>query len=249
MNKTIDLNADLGEHHSLDIDRQIMPYISSCNIAAGGHTGNEVTIRAAVRLAKQYKVAVGAHPSFPDKKNFGREEMTLSPDELAGTLRAQILKVKKVCTAEQVDLHHVKLHGALYNKAAADRRTCKIVVQVLQEISPKSYWLLLANSVAESVAKNADYPYIREGFADRRYTPGLQLVDRSEKGAVLEEQNVLAQVKDLALNHQVSTAEGAYVPLHIQSICLHGDTKGAIMMAKKINAFLIENGVTIAAIQ
>ena len=120
--QTIDLNADLGEHPSSEIDEEIMPYISSCNIACGGHIGDEESVRRTITLARKFNVSIGAHPSYPDKENFGRKVMLISPEDLKQEIFKQIELVSRICKEENVALHHIKPHGALYNQAAKNEK-------------------------------------------------------------------------------------------------------------------------------
>ena len=246
MSVAIDLNADLGEHPGTNRDEQIMPYISSCNVACGGHIGDESSVRQTVRLAKQHDVAVGAHPSYPDRENFGRKIIPMQPQQLADSIAEQITLIQRICHEEEVDLHHVKPHGALYNHAAADAFISELVLNVLKEVAPNVYWMGLANSESEMVAQKHMYPFIAEGFADRQYEPDGSLRSRAKEGAVLSHPEVLNQVNELVQNHRVMAED--WVALHVQSICLHGDTEGAVTLAKEINAHLVRNGIQITAV-
>ncbi|MEP0985999.1 5-oxoprolinase subunit PxpA [Ekhidna sp.] len=246
MHVSIDLNADLGEHPGTTLDEQIMPFISSCNIACGGHIGDELSVRQTIRLAKQYEVAIGAHPSYPDKKNFGRKIITIQPRDLAESISEQILLVKRICEEEAVMLHHVKPHGALYNQAAADRFISELILNVLKDITPGIFWMGLAKSVSEETAEKNGYPFIAEGFADRKYESDGSLRSRSLAGAVLSGNEVIDQVQELVLNKRVKAEN--WMKLEIQSICLHGDTAGAVTLAKEINQTLVRKGVDITAV-
>ena len=243
----IDLNADLGEHPNENLDEQIMPFISSCNVACGGHIGDENSVRQTVRLAKQFNVAVGAHPSFPDPENFGRKVIDIPEDELRRSVKEQIQLVVRICEEEQVKMNHVKPHGALYNHAAKNLPTSKLILEILQEIPNTTYWMGLAYSVSHSVANRNNFPFIAEGFADRQYEPNGSLRQRSEKGAVLTGNQVLNQVEELVLNKRVQADK--WLALEVQSICLHGDTDGAVTLAKQIRAHLEDKGIQIAAVQ
>ncbi len=246
MVKCIDLNADLGEHPNSNLDEQIMPYISSCNIACGGHAGDSSSVRQTIRSAKQNGVAVGAHPSYPDKENFGRKIIQIQPQELADSIAEQIRLVIRICEEEEVLLHHIKPHGALYNHAASERFISELILNVIKEETNKAPWMGLANSESEHVAKTEDYPFIAEGFADRQYESEKLLRPRSKEGAVLKQAQVLRQVEELVINHRIYADQ--WIPLSIQSICLHGDTQGAVTLAKEINNHLVSKGVEIAAI-
>ncbi|GAB4233102.1 MAG: 5-oxoprolinase subunit PxpA [Ekhidna sp.] len=243
---SIDLNADLGEHPATNLDEQIMPYLSSCNIACGGHIGDASSVRNTVLIAKSNSVAVGAHPSYPDRKNFGRKVMQIQPQELADSLQEQISLVKRICEEEGVSLHHVKPHGALYNHAAANTFMSQLILEVLQDTCPNVPWMGFAHSLSQEVAEKANYPFIAEGFADRRYESDGTLRSRSLPGAVLEPAEVLGQVEELVLRKRVKADE--WMPLSVQSICLHGDTAGAISLAKQIHDHLVDKGIHIAAV-
>ena len=243
----IDLNADLGEHPNSDLDEQIMPFISSCNVACGGHIGDESSVRKTVLLARKFGVAVGAHPSYPDRENFGRKIIQIQPQQLADSISEQILLVKRICQEEEVELHHVKPHGALYNHAASDEFISKLILNLIQEVSESAYWMGLANSTSEKVAFDADHPFIAEGFADRQYEPDGSLMSRLKKRSVLQGSQVMNQVEELVINQRVKTND--WQPLKVQSICLHGDTKGAVTLAKEIKNHLVSKGVQIAAVK
>ncbi len=243
---SIDLNADLGEHPYSTLDEQIMPFISTCNIACGGHVGHAVSVRQTIRLARQFNVAVGAHPSYPDKENFGRKMMMISENNLMESLTNQIEVVKRICEEEGVRLHHVKPHGALYHHAACDQRISQLILDILQKSAPGIYWMGLADSFSQKIAGESNYPFIAEGFADRQYEPDRSLRSRSLEGAVLHQKEVLRQVEELALNHRVK-ADG-WLSLKVQSICLHGDTERAVTLAKEIRQRLESKGIHIAAV-
>ncbi|WP_424962784.1 5-oxoprolinase subunit PxpA [Ekhidna sp.] len=243
---TIDLNADLGEHPGTNLDEQIMPYLSSCNVACGGHIGDEASVRQTVRLAKQHDVAAGAHPSYPDPENFGRKILSMQPGDLATSIKEQINLVKRVCEEEEVKLHHVKPHGALYNHAAANQFISELILKVIEELVPGVYWMGLAGSISEAVAKRHGYSFIAEGFADRQYEPDGSLRSRTLDGAVLQKTEVLKQVEELAVNNRVNA--GDWLTLNVQSICLHSDTEGAVTLAKEIHEHLVDKGIKITAV-
>ncbi|MEQ6168235.1 5-oxoprolinase subunit PxpA [Ekhidna sp. MALMAid0563] len=243
---SIDLNADLGEHPGTNLDEQIMPFLSSCNVACGGHIGDEGSVRQTILLAKQHSVAVGAHPSYPDLGNFGRIILTMQPDDLATSIKEQIHLVKRICEEEEVALHHIKPHGALYNRAAKDAFISELVLKVIEEVAPNTYWMGLAGSTSEEVARRHGYSFIAEGFADRQYEPDGSLRSRTLDGAVLQKTEVLKQVEELAVNNRVNA--GGWLTLNVQSICLHSDTEGAVTLAKEIHEHLVNKGIQIAAV-
>lgn len=243
---TIDLNADLGEYPNTNLDEQIMPFISSCNIACGGHIGDEGSVRKTIRLAKKHHVAIGAHPSYPDKENFGRQILQLPSDELANSIKQQITLVSSICEEEKVPMHHVKPHGALYNQIAYDKELIKTIHGVLRDFS-SVYWMGLAGSYTQEVARSNGFPFVAEAFADRRYESDGTLRSRSEADAVLQGSDVMTQVEELVVNQRVWCGE--WIPIQAQSICLHGDTKGAVTLAKQIRLHLENKGIQIAPVQ
>ena len=197
-------------------------------------------------LAKIHEVAIGAHPSYPDRANFGRQVLDISDEALQQSLEEQINLVQKLCSQNQVSLHHIKPHGALYNHASKDESLSALILETITKIAPNVPWMGLADSVSERVTKNANHPFIREGFADRRYQADRTLVPRSTKGAVLKSEEVYQQVINLVVHKRVEA--NRWIPLEVQSVCLHSDTEGAVELAKQINELLHHHGVHIASI-
>lgn len=248
MEAKIDLNSDLGEHPGSTLDEQIMPFISSCNIACGGHAGDRDSVKETVRLATENNVAIGAHPSFPDRRNFGRIKMEIPEKELAQSLRSQIELVISVTEGLNEKLHHVKPHGALYNLAARDSKTAKLVVEVVGEIDPKLLLYGLPNSEMQRAASELDLPFVGEAFADRQYEPDGSLRSRSYADAVIHDEDlVLEQVQRIVFDRKVGTTHES-IAIQAQTICLHSDTAGAVTLAKAIQNHLIGKGATISAV-
>ena len=248
MEVKIDLNSDLGEHPDSTLDEQIMPFISSCNIACGGHAGDEDSVKKTIELAIENGVAIGAHPSFPDRENFGREILTMDNDQLSKSLKEQVLLVKALTERAGKKLHHVKPHGALYNLAAVDKETSRLISELILDIDPEIRLFGLANSVSEEVARELGVKFIGEAFADRRYEPDMTLRSRKLEDAVIHDVNeVLKQVEEIALNGRVYSNE-KLLKVSAETICLHSDTKGAVNLAKSIHDHLVKKGTTIAAI-
>ncbi|MFK7951731.1 MAG: 5-oxoprolinase subunit PxpA [Ekhidna sp.] len=241
---SIDLNADLGEHPNSNLDEQIMPYISSCNIACGGHAGNASTVRETIELAVKHNVAIGAHPSFPDRENFGRKMVKMEINELRNSLRDQMNLVISVLKEKGMKLHHVKPHGALYNYAAKDEVISKMICELVLEIDSELKLYGLAHSVTEEVANEMNVHFVGEAFADRRYEMDKTLRSRNENDAVLSsEQEVLEQVEQLVCHQRVKSDK--WLPISAQTICLHSDTKGAVHLAQVIRNHLEQKGVHI----
>lgn len=243
----IDLNSDLGEHPGSNLDQQIMPFISSCNIACGGHAGNAASVEQTIYLAMQYGVAVGAHPAYPDRENFGRTIMNISKEALEQTLLKQILLVKQTCERLGTKLHHVKPHGALYNEAAKNSDLSNLICGVMKEIGSEVKLYGLAHSLMQNIATGQGIEFIAEGFADRQYEPDKSLRSRKKEAAVLSDaQEVLRQVEEMAINQRVFADN--WIGIEAQSICLHSDTKGAVNLAEKIRNHLEFKGVHVVAV-
>ncbi|RFB05484.1 5-oxoprolinase subunit PxpA [Parvularcula marina] len=244
MTRTIDLNADLGE--GCGDDEGLMEVISSANIACGGHAGDEMSMRTALQLAKRHGVAAGAHPSYPDKEHFGRRSMTVEPEALLETLSMQIANLAGFAAEEFVTLRHVKPHGALYNDAARDPALAAVVLAAIRKVLPDAALVGLANSALEQAAHAAGHPFIAEGFADRVYTEEGFLLPRSEEGAVIEAESCrIAQALALAKGRPVATAKGDDITIPVETICVHGDTPGALNSAKAIRAALEHDGLAV----
>lgn len=179
----IDINADVGE--GIGNESDLLPLISSCNIACGGHAGDETTMRNVVKLAVKHKVKIGAHPSFPDKENFGREIVDLSCAALFTEIKEQIKTLLKICREEQAQLNHVKPHGALYNLAAKDKNTAEVVIEVMKRFHQSIKLYVPYGSVIAEIAIQENIPIIYEAFADRNYNNDLSLVSRKKPNALI----------------------------------------------------------------
>ena len=223
---TIDINADLGEG-SLN-DAQLMPLISSCSIACGGHFGNETTMRTAVQLAKKHKVKIGAHPSYPDVKNFGRKVLPIPKNLLSEAVHQQLVRFISICESEYIQVHHIKLHGALYNYAAIDTPTADAVLEGIMatQVRPKLY--VPYGSVLAKKAKPL-LPLEYEAFIDRTYNDDLSLVSRTEKDAVIYEPNpAWSQLQLMVENNLVQTRKLNKVSIVANTYCIHSDTPNVI---------------------
>lgn len=241
--KTIDINCDLGEGGKFDAD--IMPLVSSCNIACGGHFGDYESVKQAVKLAKSHDVNVGAHPSYPDVENFGRQSIDISANDLKQHLHQQIDLVEKACHTYDVELHHIKPHGALYN----DMRKKQIIADVVMEVvTERKINLILF--VPPLVKFNSEIlKFIKlwvEGFADRAYQNDLSLVSRKEKGAVLHDSEFISErVLNMIQNQEVLTLSGEKIKQEFDTICVHSDTPNAFKILQVLKARLTESGIKI----
>ncbi len=253
--KSIDLNADIGEADNPDwaeSESQILTAISSANIACGGHAGDTASMRRTVHNARAEGVTIGAHPAYPDRVNFGRTSLVIGEDidakALIETLRAQILDLTEICAAEGAVLKYVKPHGALYNDAVSDDYKAKLICDVMARLEMNLILLGGPNSEMTKAAKAFDLRFVAEGFIDRRYTDDGHLISRKVKGAVIEDQDErLAQAQNLATTGRVQTASGNFLTLQTGSLCVHGDSAGAVETAKQARAVIEAAGFTIKA--
>ena len=244
--KTIDINCDLGE--GIGNDELIMPYISSANIACGYHAGDANTMKQTVELCKKYNVAVGAHPSFPDKENFGRTDMLLHPGEIYEMIIKQINGLEKVAMSADVPVHHVKPHGALYNMAARDKGLAPFVALALLDTNPKYILYGLSGSYLIKEAKNLGLKTVSEVFADRTYKDDGSLTSRNKPGALIENTDAaVAQVLQMVKERTVTSVTGKKVPIVAETICIHGDGEHAVEFAKAVYRALKENNIAVKA--
>jgi UPF0271 protein len=248
---TIDLNCDLGEGNtasSLDKDNEIMPLITSANIACGFHASNPLLMEKTVRLAKRHGVAVGAHPSYPDHHSFGRCDMAIHPEELRADLIYQIGALSAICRSAEVPLRHVKVHGALYNRAAVDGETACTVAAAIRDIAPEAFMVCLAGSCMSAAAREIGVRFVEEAFADRAYAPDGTLVPRTCEGAVLHDPHQVAErLVRMVREKCVDAVDGTLVPLRFQTVCVHGDTPGGVAMIREIRRRLTGEGIGIAS--
>lgn len=238
----VDLNADVGEGAGYDAD--LIPLVTSVNVACGAHAGDENVIAATVRLAAAHGVTVGAHPSFPDREGFGRREMSLSPDELRATLRNQVELLRAIAAGEGVRARHVKPHGALYNMAARDMTLAAAVARLVSEIDPSLVLVGLAGSALIEAGRQVGLRTASEVFADRGYRGDGALVPRGQPDAILHDADaVAARALDMARDGVVCATTGERVAIRAETICVHGDTPGAVAMARRVRDVLTAAGV------
>ena len=230
MNKSFHINADVGE--GFGIEAEIMPLIDSCNIACGGHAGTKEEITRAIALAKKNGIKIGAHPSYPDLKNFGRISMEITPDKLYESLKKQL---KSVLYHSSYTLNHVKAHGALYHDSANKPEIADLLIKVILELCPHAIIVTLPNSILEKLGQKNNLTIWREGYIDRRYHGNGQLVSRANPIATLSTLEDLYQQFYSLINHQnVKTLEGNTLSLKVDTLCIHGDHPNAIRNLKSI---------------
>ncbi len=248
--RTIDLNSDLGEGYgawTMGDDTAMLGIVSSANVACGFHAGDPLTIRATVDAAAAHGVAVGAHVSYPDRVGFGRRPMDVTPAELTADVIYQIGALQGIARAAGTRVTYVKPHGALYNTIANDARQADSVIAAIKEIDPSLVLMALAGAPILTRAADAGLATVAEAFGDRAYTPDGQLLSRREKGAVLHEADaVAARMLRLATEGVIEAIDGSTLRLEAHSICVHGDSAGAVDMARRIREELVAGGVTIA---
>ena len=253
--KTIDLNADIGEADTPEwtaSEAAIVSAISSANIACGGHAGDAASMRLTVRNAKAAGVTIGAHPAYPDRSNFGRTSLVLGQDidakVLAETLRAQIMDLNEICTAESVTLAYVKPHGALYNDSVFDAKKADLIASVIASLDLGLAFLGGPSSQMGRAAADHGLRFVAEGFIDRRYTDDGHLLSRKIDGAVIKDQtDRLNQARSLATTGQVRTHSGRMLTLKTGSLCVHGDSAGAVETARQARAAIEAEGLIIKA--
>jgi UPF0271 protein len=248
--KTIDLNCDMGESYGawkMGADAEVMPFISSANIACGFHGGDPATIRKTVRLAVDHGVAIGAHPSLPDLQGFGRRAMKISPQDMYDLVVYQAGAVEGFARAAGARLHHVKCHGALYNMAANDAALSEAMARAARDLGGIMLYAL-SNSMMMETAKRIGVPVAGEVFADRGYSDDGTLAPRDRPGGMVEDA-AEAVARALAMIEQghVTSLSGKRVPVSADTLCLHGDQPGAVAFARAIRKAFADRGIKVAA--
>lgn len=242
----IDLNADLGE--GAGSDEALLGLVSSANIACGWHAGDAKTMRQCVRWAIEHGVAIGAHPSFPDRENFGRSTMHLPPDEIVANVLYQVGALAAIAKAEGGKLSHVKAHGQLYNQAVKEPELADALCEAVRRFDPSLRFFGLAGSGMIDAARRAGLTPVEEVFADRGYMPDGSLVPRNQPGALIEdEEQSLAQTLSLVRDRKVKAIDGSIVPVNAQTVCLHGDGAHALAFARRIRERLEQEGIAVRA--
>jgi len=244
MKTHIDINADVGE--GINNESQLMPFISSCNIACGGHAGDFQTMKAVVELAKKYQVKIGAHPSFPDKENFGRKAIEMPCVALYTSIKNQIKDLVQVLEAAHMPIHHVKLHGALYNLAAVDEKIANVIIEVMKGLMLRAKLYVPYKSVIAKLAIENNIPIMYEAFADRNYNDDLSLVSRTENNAVIENEDAMFNhVYHMLTSQKVSTVSGKLKHIEVETFCVHGDNPKAVQLISSLSKQLEEKGIKV----
>ena len=248
MSFKVDINADIGESfgsYKLGFDEEIVKYISSANIATGFHAGDPNWMQKTIELSINNKVSIGAHPSYPDLSGFGRRDMSLSKNEVENLIKYQVGALIGFVGID--NLSHVKPHGALYNKSVNDEDTALGVIEAIKSISGDLIHVVLAGSKWESIAQDKNVKIAKETYADREIMQDGTLCPRSIEGSVIEDSDLIVErTIRMVQKKEVQTFDGGVINVDFDSICLHGDTKGAVEIAKKINTSFEKNNITIA---
>lgn len=241
---TIDLNADVGEGYD---DAPLFPHLSSVNVACGAHAGDDTSMRTTVERASAAGLAIGAHPSFPDREGFGRRVTTRDPEVIRDLVRTQTAHLAEIAASLGVDLSHVKPHGALYTLAARDREIAEAVALGVRDVDSSYALVGLAGSGSIDAARSLDLATIGEAFVDRAYRDDGNLAPRGEPGAVLNDpQAVAPRALALARGLPIESDTGIAIAVSAETLCLHGDTAGAVTLARAVARVLREADVRIA---
>lgn len=248
----VDLNADLGEsfgNYKCGMDEQVIPFVSSVNVACGFHAADPLVMSQTVALAKEQKVAIGAHPGFPDLVGFGRRNMSVAPKDLKAMVQYQIGALSAFCDANGISMQHVKPHGAMYNMAAKNKMLARAIAEGIYEVNPELILLGLAGSYLIKEGKEVGLKVANEVFADRSYQPDGTLVPRTQEGAVIEDtEEAVCRTVKMVQEGCVTAIDGSVIPIKADSICLHGDGKKAVLFAQRLNEELNRQGVGIVPI-
>lgn len=249
--KTIDLNSDLGESYGawrMGDDAAMLDIVSSANVACGFHAGDPAGILRTLKAAAQRGVTVGAHVSYPDLAGFGRRDMDIAPADLTADVIYQVGALKGLAAAGGTSVRYVKPHGALYNRIAVDAVQGAAVIEAIKAVDPSLMLMGLAGAPILEQARAAGLAVVAEAYADRAYTPAGHLVPRREPGAVLHDATqVAARMARLAADGVIEAIDGRVIRIEAQSICVHGDSPGAVAIARAVRARLETQGVTVAS--
>ena len=248
----VDLNCDLGEafgNYSFGGDKDIIPLITSANIACGFHAGDENVMNQTVNLAKENHVSIGAHPGFPDLKGFGRRKMDISPTEVYNLIVYQLGALEGFCKVHQTRINHVKPHGALYNMGAKNKAIAKAIAKAVYDFDSTIVLVGLSNSLLISEAQAIGLKTASEVFADRRYEDNGQLVSRKEPDAVITDSDeALKQVLKMVTENKVISRNRKEIDLETDTICVHGDGKHALEFVEQIRKKLTKEGIDIQSL-
>lgn len=242
MKQYIDINCDVGE--GVENESELFLLISSCNIACGGHAGSKETIQTCLKLAQENNVLIGAHPSYPDKENFGRISMDISGEDLIDSIKNQMQFFLNQCDWVGASLHHIKPHGALYNDLAKDKVKAQFFLKAIDPYKNNIFLYVPYGSIVQELALLQNFKVKREAFADRNYNSDLSLVSRKMDNAVItNEREVLAHILRMFNEKRVKSIDGKETPLFADTFCIHGDTPNALQILTYITVHLNEHNI------
>ena len=240
----IDINADIGE--GCVNDKSLFPLISSCNIACGGHIGDNESINSSIKLAIKHDVKIGAHPSFPDKLNFGRKLIKISSSDLEKSLTSQINLVIKISRNYNKRIHHIKPHGALYNLAFSDFKTCQIIIDCIKKLPYKVSLFSQYKSLLSSLAKENGIKVYNEVFIDREYNDDLSLVSRENKNAITYDLNKInRKILNVFKKKKITSINNFKMNVKADTYCIHGDNPKALIIMKSLISYLNSYHITL----
>jgi len=230
----LNINCDLGE--GLNNEHIIMPLINSCNIACGGHAGDNGSMIECVEISIKNNVKIGAHPSYPDKINFGRKKIDISPSQLSYSIISQIESLETIADSYGLELNHIKAHGALYNQMIIDTELSNFYLNTIKDFKNKCSLYIPYKSEIEKIALKKGFSIIYEVFGDRNYNDDLSLVSRNNENALITDpESVVNHIKTIKETETVKTINGNYKKIKFDTICIHSDTNNSIEILKKIN--------------
>jgi UPF0271 protein len=250
--KSIDINCDMGELPSAIADgsqEAIMPFLTAINVASGGHAGDEGTMSATIEQARRWKLAIGAHPSYPDRVNFGRHRMQMPVEGITRSVFEQVQWLAEIAARQGVMVRHVKPHGALYNAAAGDAGIARAIAEGVSRWSRDVVLVGLAGSIMLNVFREAGFAAAPEAFADRRYeADGSLRARRFPDALITEPEAAVRQALSIVEDESVTAVDGSRIPVRASTICIHGDTAGARDIAEEVSRALRARGVELRAL-
>lgn len=248
----VDLNSDLGEgfgNYKIGLDEEVIKHVTSVNVACGWHAGDPLVMEKTIKAAKKNKVAVGAHPGFPDLMGFGRRNLLVSPSEMKVYIKYQLGALMAFAKGEGKKIQHLKPHGAMYNMAAKNSVLAMAIAEAIYEVDKDIILLGLANSELIKAGEQVGLKVANEVFADRAYNADGTLVSRSKEGAVIHDADIaISRVIRMIKEGKVTAITGEDVEINAQSICVHGDNPEAVEFVKRIKAKLQEEGIEVTSI-
>ena len=238
----MDINCDMGEIPRLlenNVYSDLMDHVTSINLACGGHAGDVSMMRKLVRIAKRKNVRIGAHPSYPDRENFGRLELEMDPEELLRSICEQVRSLIRVAEEESVSISHIKPHGALYNQAAKDTHLARVIGNAVDRVAPDLDIMCLSGSLMVKILEDMGLKVVQEAFADRTYERDGGLRDRgSDRALITDPQKAADQARSIIEDKKIITFDGSEISLEAQTLCVHSDTPNAIAIAQEVRLVL-----------